>query len=684
MDLFTYLMSKKGYNYLPHKDLFSYLLGKNNSNYKIARGTDININSIKGKLYELLLTKESTQNTSILPTGYTQVDYIQSSGTQYIDTELVGNVPLEFSGEFIPTDLSAYNYLVGSRDGDYRLFGLGIRDTKVPFYVINNSFNDANMSLTENTKYSFKTYLSNGLQRLYINDIIVKGTTFTTTSTNTKNIYLFTLNMNGTPSEQCFIGKLYNFKIKENDVLTRDFIPCYRNSDNEVGLYDLVNNVFYTNQGTGVFTYGNVVSIPNPDYPEEVKTVKGYRNLFDKDAILENYYYDANGDRTQGGSGYTYNNFEYVPAKRKIALSYSQRIGDSSIRVCEYNSTTFIKRTVINSNNQIITLDNNTNKIIFSIDQRNDSYFDNLLITNEETILPYVSYGNNWIYTTITGKNLFDKNKANLTVGYINNSGDFIEGGTSSATKGFIPIYPNTDMVLSGSDFTVYAFYDKDKNFIEKIIQASSTYSFNKNAYYMRIQGYTSSLDVDTIQLELGTTPTTYEAYKENIITLPLNDNEICGIGDDKDEYIVDKNGHCYLNKKANIVILNGSEDITLNNEGQDYQHYKIIITKKAYVDNNEVLPNLSTHFISTKNNWAYYENGKFTISSSGDLIICSTTINSIANMQQWLSQNKPEFVYKLANEDLIDLNYTVDMKIFKGTNNITNSEDAYMIIKYL
>lgn len=50
--------------------------------------------------------------------------------------------------------------------------------------------------------------------------------------------------------------KLYSFKIYDNGTLIRDFIPCYRVADNEVGLYDIVNNQFYTNQGTGSFTKG--------------------------------------------------------------------------------------------------------------------------------------------------------------------------------------------------------------------------------------------------------------------------------------------------------------------------------------------------------------------------------------------------------------------------------------------
>lgn len=49
-------------------------------------------------------------------------------------------------------------------------------------------------------------------------------------------------------------AKLYSCKIWDNDVLVRDFVPCYRKSDNEIWLYDMTNKVFYSNAGTGTFT----------------------------------------------------------------------------------------------------------------------------------------------------------------------------------------------------------------------------------------------------------------------------------------------------------------------------------------------------------------------------------------------------------------------------------------------
>ena len=51
--------------------------------------------------------------------------------------------------------------------------------------------------------------------------------------------------------------KVYRLKIYENDSLVREYVPSYRESDNEIGLYELVNKVFYPNNGTGSFNKGS-------------------------------------------------------------------------------------------------------------------------------------------------------------------------------------------------------------------------------------------------------------------------------------------------------------------------------------------------------------------------------------------------------------------------------------------
>ena len=60
-----------------------------------------------------------------------------------------------------------------------------------------------------------------------------------------------------------FSGKMWYFQIYDNWVLVRDLVPCYRKSDSVIGLYDLVNNQFYTNSWTGTFTkWADVTAIP--------------------------------------------------------------------------------------------------------------------------------------------------------------------------------------------------------------------------------------------------------------------------------------------------------------------------------------------------------------------------------------------------------------------------------------
>lgn len=49
--------------------------------------------------------------------------------------------------------------------------------------------------------------------------------------------------------------RVYSAKYYNNtDTLVREFVPCYRKSDNVIWMYDLVNNQFYTNAWTWTFT----------------------------------------------------------------------------------------------------------------------------------------------------------------------------------------------------------------------------------------------------------------------------------------------------------------------------------------------------------------------------------------------------------------------------------------------
>lgn len=66
----------------------------------------------------------------------------------------------------------------------------------------------------------------------------------------------------GRPTERRYHlnGKLYYVRFYNNGNIVEDFVPCYRKSDSVPGLYDIVNQIFYTNAGSGSFTVGRDVS----------------------------------------------------------------------------------------------------------------------------------------------------------------------------------------------------------------------------------------------------------------------------------------------------------------------------------------------------------------------------------------------------------------------------------------
>ena len=189
-----------------------------------------------------------------LPSAYQRVEYIESTGTQYIDTGIKPN-----NNTRVDMTTKAYN------TSNVRFFGT-VHGTQskptTPYYSVgfanagkwvnqygnDNNVTTINANVLEHNiiKYNYK--------------LIIDGIEIDNANTQTfysdYNLYLFCANFSNSAG---LITRLYikSCRIWEYDsVLARNLIPCYRKSDGEIGMYDVVNNVFYTNQGTGTFTKG--------------------------------------------------------------------------------------------------------------------------------------------------------------------------------------------------------------------------------------------------------------------------------------------------------------------------------------------------------------------------------------------------------------------------------------------
>ena len=204
----------------------------------------------------IMLPVDASSTAQVFPEGYTQVEYIQSSGTQYIDTGFKpgGNTK-------VVIDFCAYNQSTTQQG----VFGGGTNTTGGLFSLLTGTSTsslqadyDTTQSLANINNTISELDLTKRVVISMSNELVINSSSVTSvdikTFTSTQNMYLFANNNGGTLQLPSSLY-LYSCMIYDHDTLVRNFIPC-KNSAGTVGLYDATNGVFYQNAGSGSFTAG--------------------------------------------------------------------------------------------------------------------------------------------------------------------------------------------------------------------------------------------------------------------------------------------------------------------------------------------------------------------------------------------------------------------------------------------
>ena len=454
--------------------------------------------------------KQYVKFRDTLPKEYTRVDYIESSGTQYIDTGYKPNSNTKYDLDALIKSTGTTKYLISARETTGNRYKNTIyiySDRKISASYGTN-YNNTSNYYTANTKKNFKLD-----KNLFYVDNELLWTFEEETFTNSLNCILFACNtVDGGGISYYSDMQLYACKIYDNDVLVRDFIPCYRNSDNEVGLYDLVNGVFYTNQGTGTFTYGSEIS---NTYELNLKS----KNLLDENLL-------------EPGS------------------------------------------------------------------------------INEST-----------------GKNNNDSGVLNTRV----------------RTKDFIPVESNQSYTLScilpSSNWLIFYFYDENKAFINSKANNSSTGIYTRttpsNCKYIRI--VVASKSATNIQLEQGSTATTYEPYF---------DYELCKINTSEDSIYKNKqDGKWYLEQQNEKAILDGTQTIdSINTSSTNTTRvgFKTLFQNTAKGGETSAKSAVCNR-LNYRNVWGADQNGFYSPTNSKNLyirILKSIIGTTESTINTWLSSN--------------------------------------------
>lgn len=200
--------------------------------------------------------------TSILPAEYQAVEWIGSSGTQYIDTGVKYYKHTIYLDAEITKEQVKYLIGVGVLGQmANKAFYIGIGTTTYGLQARANN-------IGETRAWHDGSYDSQRFQML-CNDgdgnVVYNGTTYSssqldTNEANTIPLFLFGQNFGGSlkggSTSKCYRCTIWD---KTTGDMIADFVPCYRKSDDVIGMFDLVSETFKTNLGSGTFTKGDDV-----------------------------------------------------------------------------------------------------------------------------------------------------------------------------------------------------------------------------------------------------------------------------------------------------------------------------------------------------------------------------------------------------------------------------------------
>ena len=195
---------------------------------------------------------------------YRRLDYIESTGTQYIDTNQSSTssgapvgIKLDFAMTSVPSSQQAFGSL-NNVSGQYYRHHSQITSS---FNYWVNQTNYQNIASTDTNRHTLEVNYDLDGKIKY--DDVEKATGASTISNDNLNYFLFARNNSGTAGNFCSM-KVYSCYMKLSNA-TVYLIPCQRKSDSAIGMLKIfvptsgsTIYAFRANAGTGTFSYGSV------------------------------------------------------------------------------------------------------------------------------------------------------------------------------------------------------------------------------------------------------------------------------------------------------------------------------------------------------------------------------------------------------------------------------------------
>lgn len=196
-----------------------------------------------------------------LPSGYTALKYLRSTGTQWIKTDIAPTLETKIQATGQRTVTSGYTALMGSTNPltyipmasgayggtYYAKFGNSGEKSMTTAFPVGTALPPTITVDKTQAVFSTEGYADKSVS--------IGATGMGTINPNTK-IALFGRYDGSSDICSPTSGFLLRAKIWDDGTLVADFVPAKRDADDALGMYDLVNDTFYTNAGSGTFVGG--------------------------------------------------------------------------------------------------------------------------------------------------------------------------------------------------------------------------------------------------------------------------------------------------------------------------------------------------------------------------------------------------------------------------------------------
>ena len=206
-----------------------------------------------------------------LPCGFAEVDYLESTGTQYLNTDITPTnnmgIDVEYAYPTISNNTNAgicgtYQGTSPRTDAFFVTTVTGKTTTNIILAHAGQSRNTG-ITPTANTWYNAKiNWLNDG----YLN---LDGSTWAigTNTIESDKLIIFGRTLASDSSIAITTARIRRYRMTDGLRISHDYVPVIRLYDNKPGMFDLITRQFLTNVGTGEFAVGiNGVSYTPADY----------------------------------------------------------------------------------------------------------------------------------------------------------------------------------------------------------------------------------------------------------------------------------------------------------------------------------------------------------------------------------------------------------------------------------